>query len=226
MNDKTTHSEGYLYSGGELNVSHRYLLPAVIDILNSVCGEGDRRIFELGCGNGSVANTLTDQGFDITGVDPSTQAVYYATSCYPSLKIFQDSAYEDLPARYGTYPTVLSLEVIEHIYFPRQFASVVYNLLIPGGTAVISTPYHGYLKNLLLSVSGKMDAHFTALWDHGHIKFWSMKTLQSLLYEAGFESVSFLRVGRIPSLAKSMIAIAKKPNAHCAESISPEAPCR
>ncbi|MBS0158347.1 MAG: class I SAM-dependent methyltransferase [Nitrospira sp.] len=221
MNDEATDPAGYRYSSGELNVSHRYLLPAVVDILNKVAGQGDRRIFELGCGNGSVANTLADLGFDITGVDPSSQAVHYATSCYPSLKIFQDSAYQDLTARYGKYSTVLSLEVIEHVYFPRKFASVVYDLLVPGGTAIISTPYHGYLKNVFLSVSGKMDAHFTALWDHGHIKFWSMRTLQSLLNEAGFDDVSFIRVGRIPLLAKSMIAIAKKPSADCVERISP-----
>jgi len=78
------------------------------------------------------------------------------------------------------------------------------------GGAIVSTPYHGYLKNLALAVTGKMDAHFTALWDHGHIKFWSIPTLTTLLTEAGFENVRFRRVGRIPALAKSMIAVAHK----------------
>jgi 2-polyprenyl-6-hydroxyphenyl methylase/3-demethylubiquinone-9 3-methyltransferase len=55
-----------------------------------------------------------------------------------------------------------------------------------------------------------MDDHFTALWDYGHIKFWSMKTLRQLLVEAGFVDIRFMRVGRIPALAKSMIAIAGK----------------
>ncbi|QXP84016.1 methyltransferase [Methylococcus sp. Mc7] len=80
-----------------------------------------------------------------------------------------------------------------------------------GGKAIVSTPYHGYWKNLALALSGKMDAHFTALWDHGHIKFWSMKTLSTLLEEAGFRDIRFERVGRVPVLAKSMIAIARKP---------------
>jgi hypothetical protein len=62
-----------------------------------------------------------------------------------------------------------------------------------------------------LALTGRMDAHFTALWDHGHIKFWSMKTLSALLFEAGFKDISFMRVGRISVLAKSLIAIAKKP---------------
>jgi hypothetical protein len=56
-----------------------------------------------------------------------------------------------------------------------------------------------------------MDGHFTALWDHGHIKFWSIETLTKLLNEAGFQDVRFHRVGRIPQLAKSMIAVARKP---------------
>ncbi|QXP88105.1 methyltransferase [Methylococcus capsulatus] len=59
-------------------------------------------------------------------------------------------------------------------------------------------------------MSGKMDAHFTALWDHGHIKFWSMKTLSLLLEEAGFRDIRFERVGRLPALAKAMIAVASK----------------
>ncbi len=75
---------------------------------------------------------------------------------------------------------------------------------------MISTPYHSYLKNLVLAVTGMMDAHFTVLWDHGHIKFWSMPTLTKLLKEAGFNAVRFERVGRVPILAKSMIAVATR----------------
>jgi 2-polyprenyl-6-hydroxyphenyl methylase/3-demethylubiquinone-9 3-methyltransferase len=55
-----------------------------------------------------------------------------------------------------------------------------------------------------------MDAHFTALWDYGHIKFWSRRTLAVLLEEAGLRVERFVRVGRIPLLAKSMIAVAQR----------------
>ena len=104
---------------------------------------------------------------------------------------------------------VLSLEVVEHVYFPRQYAATVFSLLQEGGTAILSTPYHGYWKNLAMALSGKLDKHFTALWDHGHIKFWSMNTLTTLLEEAGFRDIRFERVGRVPVLAKSMIAVAR-----------------
>ena len=63
---------------------------------------------------------------------------------------------------------------------------------------------------LALALSGRTDKHFMALWDHGHIKFWSFKTLNTLLTEQGFEDIRFLRVGRIAPLAKSMIAVAKR----------------
>ena len=56
-----------------------------------------------------------------------------------------------------------------------------------------------------------MDQHFTALWDNGHIKFWSIKTLTKLLSEAGFIDIRFHRVGRLAALAKSMIAVAQRP---------------
>jgi 2-polyprenyl-6-hydroxyphenyl methylase/3-demethylubiquinone-9 3-methyltransferase len=74
----------------------------------------------------------------------------------------------------------------------------------------VSTPYNGYLKNLAIALFNKFDAHHSPLWDHGHIKVWSVATLTRLLEEVGFGAIQFRRVGRIPTLAKSMIAIAKK----------------
>lgn len=101
-------------------------------------------------------------------------------------------------------------EVIEHLFNPRLFARRMFDLVKPGGMVVVSTPYHGYWKNLALAASGKLDTHFTALWDGGHVKFWSMKTLRILLADTGFVDIRFERAGRIPVFAKSMIAIAKR----------------
>ena len=62
-----------------------------------------------------------------------------------------------------------------------------------------------------MALAGKMNAHFTVLWEHGHIKFWSIETLTKLLTDVGFTDIQFVRVGRIPASAKSMIAVAHKP---------------
>lgn len=200
---------GYRYVDNKLNASHDYLLPAVTAILaNQVLS--CRRIFELGCGNGSVANALSKLDFEVTGVDASEEGIAQALQSYPDLDLHLGSAYDELRSQYGQFPVVISMEVVEHLYFPRKFARSVFDLLEPGGTAIISTPYHGYWKNLAMALTGTMDTHFTALWDHGHIKFWSPRTLESLLKEVGFKDISFKRVGRIPTLAKSMIALARK----------------
>lgn len=208
-----TDISGYQWNDAEHSHAHGFLMPAVMDELKALKSKksDNLRLFELGCGNGSMANAIAQQGWTVAGVDPSEQGIAQANKRYPGLNLRQGSAYDDLASLYGRFPVVTSLEVVEHVYAPRHYAATLFSLLEPGGTAIISTPYHGYWKNLAMAVTGKLDAHFTALWDHGHIKFWSIKTLTTLLTEAGFTDIRFRRVGRIPPLAKAMIAIARKP---------------
>jgi len=187
--------------------SHVYLLPS---ITNAVDIFKPKRIFDLGCGNGSIAAVLCKRA-EVIGIDSSEEGIRRANEAYPNLKLEMGSAYDDLAAKYGTFDMVVSLEVVEHVYDPRRFARTLASLVKPGGIAVVSTPYHGYLKNIALAVTGRFDKHFTALWDGGHIKFWSIPTLGTLLQETGLEIVRFERVGRVPQFAKSMIAVARKP---------------
>ncbi len=210
--DTTVDISGYGYDDGGLNNSHDYLVPALLGMLTSLSLPVEqRRVFELGCGNGAVAAVLTKEEYRVTGVDVSTQGLEQAQRRHPEILLRPGSAYDRLADLYGQFPIVVSLEVVEHLYAPRVFARTLYDLVESSGTAIVSTPYHGYWKNLALALTGQLDAHFTALWDHGHIKFWSMKTLKTLLLEAGFQDIRFTRVGRVPALAKSLIAIAKKP---------------
>ncbi len=74
---------------------------------------------------------------------------------------------------------------------------------------IISTPYNGYLKNIVIALLDGFDKHHTVLWDGGHIKFWSFKTISALLKEFDFDVVKFKGVGRLPYLWKSMIIKAK-----------------
>jgi 2-polyprenyl-6-hydroxyphenyl methylase/3-demethylubiquinone-9 3-methyltransferase len=185
------------------------VLPPVLSLLGQRIDSG-RRIIDVGCGNGSFAAELQKRGWDVVGIDPSESAIRIAQESHPSIPFYRASAYDDLASQFGQFPVVLSLEVVEHVYDPRRFARTIHCCVQPGGIAILSTPYHGYLKNLSLAILGQMDRHFTALWDHGHIKFWSISTLGGLLREAGFGPLRFLRVGRIPWFAKSMIAVASR----------------
>ena len=197
---KPTHANAYLWPILEKLVKDRWSTPT-----------NGARAFDLGCGNGATSDFLSKLGFDVVGVDMSESGIEFARQAFPSCRFDVASAYDDLAGNYGQFDLVVSLEVVEHLYDPRKFAARVFDLLKPGAPCMISTPYHGYLKNVALAVSGNLDKHFTALWDGGHIKFWSIDTLGKLLAEVGFQDIKFERAGRFPALAKSMLAIGTKP---------------
>lgn len=204
-----TDISGYRFDDAACNCAHDYLLTTIEGVLREIDPQ-PRRAFDLGCGNGSVADWLRKKGYAVAGVDPSTSGIAEANRAYPDLDLRVGSAYDPLHETFGRYPLVVSLEVVEHVYAPRDFARCVRDLLEPGGHALISTPYHGYLKNLLLALTGGMDRHFTALWDHGHIKFWSPATITQLLGEVGLSVLRVHRVGRLAPLAKSMLVVARR----------------
>jgi 2-polyprenyl-3-methyl-5-hydroxy-6-metoxy-1,4-benzoquinol methylase len=197
----------YRYDNAEPACTHGELLPAIVRILGAAPG---CRIFEIGCGNGSGAAWLAERGYEVAGVDISESAIAHARRAYPGLNLSVGSAYDRLAERFGTFPVVLSLEVVEHLYDPRAFVRTARALVSPGGTFMLSTPYHGYWKNLVIALFDQWDWHFTALWDHGHIKFWSPRTITALLSEGGFRVERIERVGRIPALAKTMIVVARR----------------
>jgi 2-polyprenyl-6-hydroxyphenyl methylase/3-demethylubiquinone-9 3-methyltransferase len=199
----------YRYFTDQPAHTQSYLWPAVLSELRR---DQIHRAFDLGCGNGALARFLEPCGIDVCGVDPSESGIAIARQTDNSLRLEIGSAYDNLRARFGLYPAVISLEVIEHVYYPRIFAKCVADLLQPGGVALVSTPYHGYLKNLALAISGRMDSHFTALWEYGHIKFWSIKTLTQLFNEVGMQVERIYRLGRFPTLAKSMLAVIRRPS--------------
>jgi 2-polyprenyl-3-methyl-5-hydroxy-6-metoxy-1,4-benzoquinol methylase len=189
--------------------ANTYLWPVLREIL-SERSLSERRAFDLGCGNGATANMLFELGYEVTGVDLSESGIALARRNFPHVKLDIGNVYDDLAETYGQFPLVVSLEVIEHCFYPRRFVKTFYNLISAGGIGILSTPYHGYWKNLALAVAGKWDDHLTVLWEGGHIKFFSVRTLGTLLAQAGFNNVHFIRVGRIPPYAKSMIAVVRK----------------
>ena len=208
-----TNINGYKFHNADAQPASILLSPHLLRFLQMKQAQNAQpiRVFDLGCGNGAMANLVNEAGYSIAGIDPSQTGISQANKAYPSLDLTIGSAYDDLASRFGSFDLVYSFEVVEHLYDPQKYAQTLFELLRPDGIALVSTPYHGYLKNLLLAATGKMDSHFTALWVHGHIKFWSIRTLSQLLGDAGLSVSDVIRVGRVPPLAKSMLAVAHKP---------------
>ena len=147
----------------------------------------------------------------MVGCDPSQEGIALATRAYPNIQFKVLGVYDE-PAVLGadSFDAVVSTEVIEHLYFPRSLPRFAAKVLRPKGHLILSTPYHGYLKNLTLALTDEWDRHHSPLWDNGHIKFWSRATLTKLLSEEGFNVTQFIGVARLPFLWKSMILICQK----------------
>ncbi|MCP5476045.1 MAG: class I SAM-dependent methyltransferase [Rhodanobacteraceae bacterium] len=199
----------YRYTSAGPSWSNNYLWRPLLKVLTDRLKPGDS-ILDVGCGSGATAGMLAKRGYQLVGIDPSESGIALAEEAFPDVRFAQRSAYDDLAGEYGQFDAIVSLEVVEHCFSPRVYAANLYSATKPGGIVVISTPYHGYWKNLALALAGKFDFHFSPLWDGGHIKFWSAKTITSLLKEAGFVDIRIQRIGRIPPLAKSMLIVAKR----------------
>ena len=165
--------------------------------------EGVRSVCDLGCGNGHITGRLAKLGFRVVGVDASASGIAVARRAYPNVEFVE--ALIDRGLSLGQFDLVVSSDVIEHMYRPSDLLEAASALLKPRGQILVGTPYHGYLKNLVLAATGKMDAHFSALHDGGHIKFFSVNTLSRLMKSHGFEDLGFTFYGRAPWLWKNMI---------------------
>jgi 2-polyprenyl-3-methyl-5-hydroxy-6-metoxy-1,4-benzoquinol methylase len=185
-----------------------YVTPAILASCRKI---GARRILDLGCGNGALCARLSAAGFEVVGCDPSDEGIALARQAHPHIMFHLLGAYDE-PAILNDahFDAVVSTEVIEHLFLPRLLPRFAVRVLRPGGHLILSTPYHGYLKNLALSVTGQWDRHLSPLWDGGHIKFWSRRTLTQLLVDEGFVVSELVGTGRVPYLWKSMVVTCRK----------------
>lgn len=202
----------YGWLSGAPSHAQSYLEPVVLSAIakarsRTPVRDTPLKVFDAGCGNGALLFRLKAEDYSLAGCDASETGIAVAQQLLgASVRLKRLSVYDDLAASFGDdWDVVLSTEVIEHLYAPREFVKRAHALLRPGGTLILSTPYHGYLKNLVLAAAGAFDKHFTALWDGGHIKFWSYRTLTTLLQEAKFEGFRFTGAGRLPYLWKSIV---------------------
>jgi 2-polyprenyl-3-methyl-5-hydroxy-6-metoxy-1,4-benzoquinol methylase len=203
---------GYGYQDSNASCAHEYLFPTLRLCLANISQGRSLTVLDLGCGNGYVASRIGALGHSVTGVDVSTDGIEMARASFPWVSYELASVYDaDLVSKVGgPVDCILSLEVVEHLFFPKRLFEQSHKLLVKGGALIVSTPYHGYLKNLALSVTNGWDAHFSVHWDGGHIKFFSKKSLAAMATSAGFANLKFFPVGRVAGLWKAMIMVARK----------------
>lgn len=190
---------------------HRHFMP----MIEALAGElkPGIRVLDVGCGNGFTCGEFLKRGCTVVGIDLSEQGIRQARRAHPQGRFELLPADDQVLVRLNEAPfdLVISSEVVEHLYDPRSYARGCFAALKPGGRFICTTPYHGYFKNLLISLAGKWDAHADPLWDGGHIKLWSRRTLSKLLAEAGFVGLQFRGAGRLPGIWMTMVMSGDRP---------------
>ncbi|MGC9951214.1 MAG: class I SAM-dependent methyltransferase [Bryobacteraceae bacterium] len=198
----------YSYTDALPGWDHSIILPPIVKALRSVRPNG--AVLDIGCGNGAMLAEIRKLGsWKLCGIDSSESAVSIARGQGFNVRLADATVDSATLFEPHSFDLVISAEVIEHVYDPRGFLRQAHTMLRPHGRLLLTTPYHGYLKNLLIAVLGRFDSHVNPLWDCGHIKFWSRATLSAALAEAGFGQIEFYGAGRFAYLWKSMVLTAR-----------------
>jgi len=98
-------------------------------------------------------------------------------------------------------------DVIEHVFDPPTVIREISRVLSPGGQLLISTPYHGLVKNVLIALF-RFDRHFDP--QGPHIRFFSRSSLTHLLRDAGFRSFKYFYLGRVFPVSKNLVIMTAK----------------
>ena len=101
---------------------------------------------DVGCGNGYIASRLSAMGHTVIGIDSSEDGINIVRKAHPDVHFELYSAYDNLRAITEAVDVVVSSEVIEHLFRPQLFLRNAFLILCPGGSVILITPYHGYLK--------------------------------------------------------------------------------
>jgi len=202
--------DDYGWDSPEGPQSCNYIAPHILLLLKNY---NVKSVLDIGSGNGKLCSIIASKGYYVVGVEYDANGCSSASKMYPNIPFFNYGVHDNpelLMKHTGEFDAVVSTEVIEHLFSPHLLPKYAASVLKQGGYLIITTPYHGYLKNLALSIFNKWDHHHTALWHGGHIKFWSKSTLTQLLSNNGFKVIQFSGVGRLPLLWKSMVLVAIK----------------
>ncbi|HLJ91629.1 MAG TPA: methyltransferase domain-containing protein, partial [Gemmataceae bacterium] len=130
-------------------------------------------------------------------------AIEFNRRDFPALEFVQLEQ-DHVPLPDQSFDAIWCSEVIEHVYDVHAIFAEFARLLRVGGRLILTTPYHGWLKNLLVITFG-FDRHFDVEWPH--IRFWTKRSLTKIAGAHGLKPVTWDSVGRIPCLAKSFFVV-------------------
>lgn len=162
-----------------------------------------RRILDIGCGGGILAEALARLGADVTGVDASAdnvRAAAYHASADPLVKArtsYIASTAETLAAEVinGTrkpFDAVVASEVLEHVSSAPHFLEACATLVKPGGRLIVTTINRTPASFALAIMAAEYVLRIVPAGTHEWAKFVKPEELEEYLRPCGME-ISELR---------------------------------
>lgn len=173
-------------------------------VLEAIWDEGDlrgRRVLDVGCGTGRLAQELAVRGARVWGVDSSPQMLAEARArCDRHIGLVEGRA-EKLPFRDGWFERAVLRLVAHLVDRPAAFRELT-RVLRPGGRAVIATFRPEHFDRIWLA------RFFPSLSRIDRERFATPETLAAELVAAGFAEVRMralsqeARIGRAEALER------------------------
>jgi 2-polyprenyl-3-methyl-5-hydroxy-6-metoxy-1,4-benzoquinol methylase len=138
------------------------------------------RLFDVGAATGILLNLARERGWMPDGLEASAWAVEFAREKY-GLDI-RPGYFEEAALAPRSCRAVSMVDIIEHTPKPRDAAAKAREILAPGGILCLVTPD---IHSLAARLAGKRWWHLRP----GHLAYFSKKSLERLLHDAGFSIV-------------------------------------
>jgi 2-polyprenyl-3-methyl-5-hydroxy-6-metoxy-1,4-benzoquinol methylase len=171
--------------GREIDIS-RPAFPRV-DLIELI-PKGTRRILDVGCGVGKTGEMLVEKGFEeIFGVEIDSKAAEQAKPFYKEV-IVGDVEEDILSFNKGFFDCILYGDVLEHLVNPWRVLTNHKEILSDNGVIICSIPnirFYRVLKSLFFK--GRWDYTPLGILDRTHLRFFTLKTIEDMFRETGFE---------------------------------------
>ncbi|MCC7424298.1 MAG: glycosyltransferase [Planctomycetaceae bacterium] len=150
--------------------------------------ESARNVLEIGCGAGRLGSSLkARQPARVTGIELDPRAAAVAKDRLDDV-LCRNAEDPDLEFPDGTFDCVVCADFLEHLREPGQLLARIRRWLTPDGMLVASLPnvqHHSVVTSLL---AGNFTYETAGLLDATHLRFFTRREIEKLLYRAGFES--------------------------------------
>lgn len=132
--------------------------PLRLDWIDTQCGLQGKRVLDVGCGGGILADSMARKGANVTGIDLSSKALrvaqLHALEAQTGNIQYREISAEALAREEaGSFDVVTCMEMLEHVPDPGSVVRACAQLVRPGGWVFFST-IHRSPKAFLLAIVG------------------------------------------------------------------------